>query len=730
MPNIHTRERTPKVVPPGRPTGPRTPAGTGLSGRDLLRIVRKRKWLILICLTLFSTTAVGVHFLWQAYLPIYTAQALVMVTPPANTVLGNVVPMNAILVERHKRSHVNLVKAPNVLINALDSESMRKTKWYADWSRDDPTLVDAREELDKEISVQDVPETYLIGISMSQVTGEDREIQELPTVVNQVAWAFVNEANREASDRRTEKITALRDAKELLDTELAKVMKSIDAEMRTIQAGALRKQVDVLTLEDQDLTRRLIELRIQQSDVAAAAEALRSQADQGLLDDHPQVLQVLATSPVLQRMEQTLKDMQMRLGDIETKYGPEHHMRKTFIHHVEELTGRHGTYRRDLIDTTIKAMQIGQKQMVVSFDSQVLEVSNRRMNIQAKRRDMNQKLGEIDRLEERKEDLQQRSGRLQASLEDMRLVSEDLPAILRNAATVPLKPTWPKWQVLLPLGIVLGLIVGVGLAFLLELVDTSVKTPTDITRRIDLPLLSMVPHGDDVEDDIEDFRLACLVAPHSLISEAFRELRTNLLFSGPAENRTLLVTSSSPDDGRTTVATNLAISVANSGRRVLLVDANFRRPASQELFTMEQTEGLSDVLSGQRPWRECVHDAEVPNLSVMVAGKLPPNPNELLGSDLATTVLGEMAEAYDQVIFDGPPILLISDATVLATRVDGVILVVRAGVNTYGIVQRSRQCLSRIGAHSLGVVLNGIRTTAGGYLQKNYAAFYDYHEQD
>jgi len=160
------------------------------------------------------------------------------------------------------------------------------------------------------------------------------------------------------------------------------------------------------------------------------------------------------------------------------------------------------------------------------------------------------------------------------------------------------------------------------------------------------------------------------------------------------------------------------------------VDANFRRPAVARLLNVANEAGLSDVLSGQKPWDQCVQGTKVTNLSVIGSGKLPPNPNELLGSSLAKKMLTEMAQQYDQVIFDGPPLLLISDASVLATQLDGVILVVRAGSNTHGIVSRCRASLNRIGAHVLGVALNAVRATAGGYLQKNYDAYYDYHEDE
>jgi capsular exopolysaccharide synthesis family protein len=264
---------------------------------------------------------------------------------------------------------------------------------------------------------------------------------------------------------------------------------------------------------------------------------------------------------------------------------------------------------------------------------------------------------------------------------------------------------------------------------MLELIDTSVRGPSDIARRVDLPLLGMGPHQDDLEEDIKDLRLAFSTHPNSLISEAFRQVRTCLLYSGPAsQRRTLLVTSPQPEDGRTTVALNLAASVARGGRKVLVVDANFRQPAIGKLFSSCPDGGLSSALVGQAAWRDMVREIE-PNFSVMASGPLPPNPGELLGSEQMSSIIAEMVAEYDQVIFDAAPCLLVTDAPALSTLVDGVVLVVRAGANTYGIVQRSREMLTRIGAHVVGVVLNGVRAMAGGYLRKNYEAFYDYHEQ-
>ena len=232
------------------------------------------------------------------------------------------------------------------------------------------------------------------------------------------------------------------------------------------------------------------------------------------------------------------------------------------------------------------------------------------------------------------------------------------------------------------------------------------------------------------EEEVEDFRRVILEAPRSPAAEAFRQIRTNLLYSGPVQQRrSMLVTSPGPEDGRTTVVLNLAVAIAQAGHRVLVVDANFRQPAIADLFPGTHEAGLSSALVGQAQWRDVVSSTEVPNLEVIASGPLPPNPAELLGSDIMRQLVSEMAAEYDQVIFDGSPAMVVSDACVLATQVDAVVLVVRAHQNSIGIAMRTAEQLRRIGAHVLGVVLQAVRTTAGGYLRKNYQTFYEYHQR-
>ncbi len=197
----------------------------------------------------------------------------------------------------------------------------------------------------------------------------------------------------------------------------------------------------------------------------------------------------------------------------------------------------------------------------------------------------------------------------------------------------------------------------------------------------------------------------------------------------PSTPRSLIVTSPSPGDGKSVVATNLAAGLALNGRRILLVDANFRRPMLHTTFVIDNTTGFSDVLNDIALFEEAVHETEVPNLSVMVSGERPANPTELLESQLFLDFIERALEEYDHVIFDTGPLLVVSDTIAMAPRVDGVITVVRARSNSRGLLMRLRDELRKVKAEHLGVILNAVRSQGGGYYGSSIKTYYAYQNQ-
>jgi len=297
---------------------------------------------------------------------------------------------------------------------------------------------------------------------------------------------------------------------------------------------------------------------------------------------------------------------------------------------------------------------------------------------------------------------------------------------IAQPATKPLERSSPSlW--LIPVGVFLALALSIGIVLALELLDTSVRTSQDVVRHLDVAMLGAVPDTDDEEIDIDRVETAVRDVPRSMVAEAFRRIRTNLQFSAPAERqRSLMVTSPSPNDGKTTVACNLAMAVAGGGRRVLLVDANFRRPALLRILGVGRAKGLSNLLIGEGSLEDIVARTNVPLLDLVAGGPIPPNPAELLGGPLWRTFLQTATGRYDQVIIDAAPVLLASDALVLATTVDGVVLVVRANENSRGVARRACDLLADVGAHLFGVVLNAAQVTRGGYFREQLRSFYEY----
>lgn len=303
---------------------------------------------------------------------------------------------------------------------------------------------------------------------------------------------------------------------------------------------------------------------------------------------------------------------------------------------------------------------------------------------------------------------------------------------LVERAAVPKVPSAPNKVRMVLTAILFGLVLGIGLALFLEHADDTVRTPDDLELRVGIPVLGFIPEisvTKNVESKSAYRALICAVEPTSSAIEAFRNIRTSLFFAGPAEESKLLViTSGGPGEGKTMVACNLALVIAQSGKRVLLVDGDFRRPQVHRLFSLDNKVGFSSVLVGEKSLEEAiqktVHDVNIiENLDILTCGPSPLNPTELLESSAVQHLLQDLRHKYDRIILDAPPVLFVSDASIMSTVSDGVILVVRANRNTRAQALRARKQLEKVNARIIGGILNGVRVTRFGHY---YSDFY-YH---
>lgn len=308
----------------------------------------------------------------------------------------------------------------------------------------------------------------------------------------------------------------------------------------------------------------------------------------------------------------------------------------------------------------------------------------------------------------------------------------------------------PQRQRTITIAFLASLIFGIGLAFLLDYLDDSIKSSDDVGRHLGLPTLALIPHYGSLDRSLARNKLTsggaqtmssgtstALVAlddSRSALAEAYRHLRTSLLFSSAGKPpQTILVTSSQPSEGKTTTAINTAITLAQAGAEVVLIDCDLRRPRLHHHFQLENTHGLTNFLSGERNTAELIKECDkLPNLKIITSGPIPPNPAELLSSIEMRNLIDFLKSNFKHVIIDSPPAISFTDAVILSTLVDGVIIVAMVGKSSIHMIKRFRQRLTGVGSRIYGVVLNGLKrhSVDYGYYGYGYSYYYTYNDDE
>ncbi|MFQ5648571.1 MAG: GumC family protein [bacterium] len=309
---------------------------------------------------------------------------------------------------------------------------------------------------------------------------------------------------------------------------------------------------------------------------------------------------------------------------------------------------------------------------------------------------------------------------------------------------MPTAPISPKKRLNMILGIFVSLGLGVGLTFLREYLDITVRRIEDI-EALGMPVLAAIPEINTPARDNYSLppngrtngkaadariRLVTHFKPKSPVSEAYRTLRTNLQFSDAKRQlRSILVTSPGPGEGKSTTAANLAIAISLQGTRTIIVDADLRRPVTHRIFGLEKSRGLTNVLVGNLSLEEAVQPSQIQNLDILTSGILPPNPAELMGSERMADLIRNVKSKYEIVLFDSPPLIAVTDAAVLSKQVDGVLLVVNSGQTHRDALIRGVELLQNVNARILGVLLNGVsrENTYGSYYYYYYYHYYYYY---
>jgi len=710
------------MMPVGIPGTSAPPAGA-LSLGDIVRILKQRIFLILFCWFSMVGIAAGLTFYLDKHHPSYRSSSIILVeSPNPKAPLTLAEPTIAVdMMNRYVANQAVLVTDDGVLQDALTDVDIMSTGWY----QGEPDKGKLLDELKNELVVKQIPNSSFLLVAFATQNSADA-----PKIVNTVIEKYIARVRKDSQSRYSAEHADYKSR--LADTESE--LKAVRDEKESFIASAfsvpgVTEGLNIVGETYRTLAERVAQLESEKLELKAAYENLAS-IDPSQLILSPEMQAMIEADAQVRELTAMLSNLQQTREFTRQRVGPKHPQIRDLDARIEATQAQLDQLIRKKQEE-IRGYQISSAQTAFLNATQAeLALKERMLEEQAKQADIDRKLARYRSLEERQLLLEEQHSQVWLFTNQLEMIISDRGMVRVRQVGQAIKPRqkhFPRWDLNIVGGNFFGLLLGIGLALLIEVVDTSIKTTRDIVRHVHVPILGTVPDIDDEEIPIEEVEMASHVAPRSMVAESFRSIRTNLLLSAPAERqRTVLVTSSKPEEGKTSVAINLAISIAQSGRRVLLVDANFHRPVIHKLFPKSRPEGLSNVLIGQARAEELVNSTDLPNLDIMTSGPIPPNPTELLAGSYIRDLITQVTERYDQVIFDGPPILLMSDALVMAGMLDGVILVCRAKTTSRGIVQRGREQLERVNGRIFGAVLNAAQIRRGGYFREQIRSYYDY----
>jgi len=445
-------------------------------------------------------------------------------------------------------------------------------------------------------------------------------------------------------------------------------------------------------------------------------QALALENNPEMLDSIPEVLQ----NDLIKEIKKMEVNFYNRLSELSKKYGKQHPKMVALRSELKDLKKRKGVEAKRVVSSLRNQFKLA----VAREESLKRALSKQKKESLA----LNKKAVQYGVLKRQAESSRHMYDMLIKRFKETSLTEEMKTGNIRiiDSAEVPRNPIKPKKRLNLMLAVVVGLFLGVGLAFFLEYLDNTIKLPDDVKEHLKIPYLGPIPAfvADEDTDGYHD-DLVLMHSPKSAASESFRGIRTGILFSS-AETapQAILVTSAGPSEGKTLCAANLAVTMAQAGSRVVIMDCDMRRPRVHKVFQAKRDPGVSSLLVGKGELKNAIIHSAVKNLDIIPVGPIPPNPSEILGSKKMKGLIEGLRQHYNRIIIDSPPITAVTDAVIVSQLVDGVLLVVLAGDTPRQIIQNGVAQLTAANTHILGAVLNGIKTGRDSHYYYQYYYYY------
>ncbi|CAG0979524.1 tyrosine-protein kinase Etk/Wzc [Phycisphaerales bacterium] len=729
------------VIPQAARPGPAAsghgaaPAGAAI---DPIRLLNKYKYLFAGVAVFGAVVGTGAHFILRKVYPLWTPAA-VFHCLPATQGAGDLVGTNPSAEEmsRFMQTQVRILTSTQVLSRVAEDPTLRTQapKWAKEYEIVDRSTgapgfdsAEALKDLKDDVKARVLPGTNLVELSMSW---NDRyDTKAIIGMVRQRYMQLVADQGRVGLD---DKLSALRNSIKSLEDEANGLSLEKERLIQQGQVDAIDDRVAAHRAEQAEVNRTLID--VQRTLDAGGTKLKQMEAElnhpggvtygdelKEVVEKNPQIVELRT---MLQRYETDLKTL------LQNGVNRDHRQFKQIENQIASARQQLEEKRQELLKETFNAELDSTRKTVAQFESQ-------NATLIQKRSDTSKKLQDLARIQSRYNDLDARLQGITQSRTKLADALSNLAAqsmtesvnrvVLLETERVPDELSFPQLKLMIPAGVALFLFLTAGIVLLVEIVDQRVKSPSDITLIPRARLVGWVPDAAEDPAGAGAVETAFRDRPRGIVAESFRQVRSAIAKRvQQADHKTILVVSGMPSSGATSVAANLALSFAAADKKVLLIDANFRRPGLHRVFAVPESPGLADVLSKQRELSQAVQATNTPNLDLLTAGAKDQRVYERLATEVMGETLAKVRSMYDLVLIDVAPAVVGGDAMALAQRCDASVLVVRAMADKRGMVARIKNELSETRGEFLGAIVNGVKSATGGYMKRNIKTAHEYH---
>lgn len=686
--------------------------------RDYLKIIYKRKYTVY---TFFIVVFVVVLIGTLSSKPIYKASTKVLIEKVEPYNLSMMYPYYMPYDPEFYETQYQLIKSKSVAEKVVKMLSLENT--FERYFKDSGNPIAGDEEKSKAeiladiitsgIVVTPIKNSKIVNISFMSTNPEFAQI-----VANTVAKAYIEEIldmKMSASKYSLEWMTKKAEEEK---AKLEKSEKALQEYMKSHDIVTLQDKVAIIPEKLSEFNAQLIKAETKRKELEAIYNKILN-VSSNLKE--AETIPVIASDPTIQSLRTRILEAERNIEELSKKYGKKHPIMIRAEEELKILQQKREEEIRRVIKSIKNEYEIARAN----------EASLRRMlgDTKSEALDLNEKFIKYSVLTREVETNRQLYDALIKRIKEQS-VTEEIQTVnvwVIEQAEKPQSPVKPRKTLNIILGLIVGLFGGIGMAFFIEYLDNTIKTPEDVETKVGIPVLGTIPLLEPKEESITE---TIIKEPQSIYAESYKTLRTAIMLSSsvkPPQN--LLITSMGPDEGKTVTSVNLAITIARSGYSVLLIDSDLRKPRIHMIFGLNNLSGLSTFLAGATPNIKTVFKTPFTNLTIIPAGPVPPNPSELLGSNRMHDLIKILDQTFDIIIFDSPPLLTVADTLILSKILDGTIIVVKAGKTTYELVNRGLKILkgrreTDTESKVLGVVVNAYDIKKGDTYYFKYYSYY------